>query len=94
MMQRTEMNHLLNMLTLAPRAEASPGGQCQSGTQEADFSRNCLCLRLGCLIGSNFTVKATAVTQKMKHNKKYLSTFGEDNLLPLPSHFSALNRYK
>lgn len=41
-------------------------------------------------VGTNIKVQATVVIQRAKHNRKYLSTFGEDNVLPLPSHFSAL----
>lgn len=43
---------------------------------------------------SNFTVKATAVIQKVKPHKTHLSTFGEDNSLPfLPQCFTPI-RYK
>ena len=36
-------------------------------------------------VGSNLPVQATAIFQKMKHNRKYLSTFGADDVLPVPS---------
>lgn len=44
--------------------------------------------------GSNFTVQAAEVIQKMKPHKTHLSTFGKDNSLPFLSRCSAPLRYK
>lgn len=48
MMQATEMNHLLNMLTLAPLEETEPRlGNVNKEQQEVSSAWNCLCLSLG-----------------------------------------------
>lgn len=51
MMQATEMNHLLNMLTLTPLEETEPSlSNVNKEQQEVSSPWNCLCLRLGCLM--------------------------------------------
>lgn len=51
MMQATEMNHLLNMLTLVPLEETEPSlSNVNKEQQEVSSAWNCLCLRLGCLM--------------------------------------------
>lgn len=88
-MQATEMNHLLNVLTPALGEEAGSGSAMSvEKKQEVNSGSTWLCLSPAC------SYAGPAVMQKMKHNRKYLNTFGEDGLLPFLSHFSAPIRYK
>ena len=74
-MQATEMNHLLNMLTLAQgREQTEPGSAMSAANTGRQPLLEWAVSETGMLnIGRNLTVQATAVLQKMKHNRKYLS---------------------
>ena len=74
-MQATEMNHLLNMLTLARgRERRNPSSAMSAANTGRQPLLEWSVSETGMLnIGRNLTVQAIAVFQKMKHNRKYLS---------------------